>query len=152
MSLEGATAVHMVADGTLVVTGVAAGTAAASAGSACTDGSEKVDGYYWHHLATNKNSVSTLRGGPWTPRFEDFFEMAGMRLDAKENRIYLKGHTGPHPKEYHDEVYDRFQRAMRNCGTIAQCRSKLVTTLEQLADEVCTPGSHLHRLITKSQD
>jgi hypothetical protein len=152
LSLEGASAVQMVADGTVLVTGVAAGTVATSAGSACTDGSEKADGYYWHHIATNKNSISTLRGGPWTPRFEDFFEMVGMSLDAKENRIYLKGHKGPHPEEYHDEVYDRIQRAMRNCGTVAQCRSRLVTVLEQLADEICTPGSHLHRLMTKPGD
>lgn len=152
LSLEGAEAVQMVADGTLVVTGVAVGTAAATAGSACTDGSEKLDGYRWHHLATNKNDISDLRGGPWTPRFEDFFDKAGMSLDAKQNRVYLKGHKGPHPEEYHDEVYDRLQRAMRNCGTVAQCRSGLVTALKQLADELCTPGSHLHRLITKSQD
>ncbi|HEX5748052.1 MAG TPA: AHH domain-containing protein [Archangium sp.] len=152
LSLEGASAVQMVADGTVLVTGVAAGTVATSAGSACTDGSEKTDGYSWHHLATDKNSISTLRGGPWTPLFEDFFEMAGMSLDAKENRIYLKGHKGPHPKEYHDEVYNRLQRAMRNCGTLAQCRSRLVTALKQIADELCTPGSHLHRLITKSGD
>ncbi|MCY1083522.1 AHH domain-containing protein [Archangium sp. miwbw1] len=152
VTLEGASAVKMVADGTVVVAGVAAGTAAASAGSACSDGSEKMDGYRWHHLATNKNDISNLRGGPWTPRFEDFFEMAGMSLDAKENLIYLKGHKGPHPEEYHDEVYDRLQRAMRNCGSIAQCRSKLVSALKQLADEICTPGSHINRLITKSQD
>jgi hypothetical protein len=117
VSLEGASAVQMVADGSILVAGVAAGTAAAS-GSACTDGSEKMDGYFWHHLATNKNSISALRGGPWTPRFEDFFEMAGMR----------------------------------NCGTISRCKSRLVTALEQLADEICTPGSHIHRLMTKSQD
>jgi len=152
VSLEGASAVRMVADGTIIVTGVAAGTAAATAGSACTDGSEKTDGYYWHHLATNKNDISALRGGPWTPRFEVLFEQAGMSLDAKENRIYLKGHKGPHPAEYHVAVYDQLRRAMRNCGTVAQCRSTLVTALEQLADEVCTPGSHLHRLLTKSQD
>ena len=71
LSLEGAEAVQMVADGTLVVTGVAVGTAAATAGSACTDGSEKMDGYHWHHLATNKNDISALRGGPWTPLFEE---------------------------------------------------------------------------------
>ncbi|KFA90809.1 hypothetical protein Q664_26205 [Archangium violaceum Cb vi76] len=152
LSLEGASAVQMVADGTVLVTGVAAGTVAATVGSACSDGSEAKDGYYWHHLATNKNSISDLRGGPWTPRFKLLFEMAGMDLDARENRIFLKGHKGPHPAGYHEVVYDTLRRAMRNCATVAQCRSALVTALQQLADEVCTPGSHLHQLVTKSQD
>ncbi|XHF15204.1 AHH domain-containing protein [Archangium gephyra] len=66
--------------------------------------------------------------------------------------MYCKGHKGPHPAEYHEAVYEKLRRAMRNCGTVAQCRGTLVTALEQLADEVCTPGSHLHRLITKPQD
>ncbi|QRK13614.1 AHH domain-containing protein [Archangium violaceum] len=139
----------MVADGTVLVAGVAAGTASATA---CSDGSEPRDGYYWHHLATNKNDTSTLRGGPWTPLFEEFFELAGMSLDAKENLVYLKGHKGPHPEAYHQALYDELRRAMSGCGTAALCKNKLVEVLAKIADEVCTPGSRLHRLITKSQD
>jgi len=150
VSLEGASAVRMVADGTVIVTGVAAGTAAATAGSACTDGSEKTDGYYWHHLATNKNDISALRGGPWTPRFEGLFEQAGMSLDAEENRIYLQGHKGPHPEEYHQEVYKKLSRALQGCTSVPRCRHKLLESLRALAQEVCTPGSHLNLLLTKS--
>src|SRR3712207_7872183 len=40
-----------------------------------------------HHLATNKNSVSTARGGPWTPRFRRIFKKAGMELDRKSTRL-----------------------------------------------------------------
>ena len=150
MTRAGASTVQMVADGTIVVAGVAAGTAASAVGSACTDGSGKKDGHHWHHLATNKNDLSTQNGGPWTPLFLTIFEMAGMGLDAAENLVYLKGHKGPHPEEYHLEVYGQLRRATRGCETISQCKSRLVEALKSLADEVCTPGSQLHKLATKS--
>jgi len=150
-TVEGAATVQMMADGTVVVTGVAAGTAVASAvGSACTDGAESREGYYWHHLATNKNDISTVQGGPWTPLFKRFFERAGMSLDAAENLVYLKGHKGPHPEAYHSEVYRRLEEALEGCRTAAQCKSSLVDALKELADDVCTPGSRLYRLLTKT--
>ena len=151
-SLEGATAVTMVADGTLLVAGVAAGTAASAVGSACADGTEKKEGHHWHHLATNKNETSSVSGGPWTPRFEDIFRRAGMSLDAPENRVYLKGHKGPHPAEYHKEVDRRLRTAVIRCRGLEQCRGLLLEALRELADEVCTPGSVLHRLATKAVD
>ncbi|WP_257457764.1 AHH domain-containing protein [Archangium lipolyticum] len=154
-TLVGASEVRMVADGTVLVTGVAAGTAAAragAAGSACTDGSQKQDGYQWHHLATNKNDSSPLNGGPWTPQVETIFAKAGMSLDAAENLVYLKGHKGPHPEEYHMEVYRRLRSAVAQCRSQPQCRGLLVESLRELADEVCTPGSHLHRLATRRVD
>ncbi|WP_395835848.1 AHH domain-containing protein [Archangium violaceum] len=149
LTLEGATTVQMVADGTVLVAGVAAGTAAAT-GSACSDGANPKDGYYWHHLATNKNDTSTLRGGPWTPRFEELFELAGMRLDAKENLVYLKGHKGPHPEEYHQEVHRRLEAVLARCRTPPQCRAFLVEELKKIANDVCTPGTALHRLLTRT--
>lgn len=153
LSMGGAQTVQMVADGTVIVTGVAAGTAAASAvGSACTDGSESQDGYHWHHLATNKNDISEQSGGPWTPRFAQVFELAGMGLDAVENLVYLKSHKGPHPEAYHREVYGKLRAAVRDCEDVLQCRSKLAKALKELADEICTPGSRLHRLVTRSGD
>ncbi len=151
VTVEGAATVQMVADGTVVVTGVAAGTVATSAvDSACTDGAESKEGYRWHHLATNKNDISTWYGGPWTPLFEKLFAKAGMSLDAAENLVYLKGHKGPHPEEYHSEVYQRLEAALRNCQTVAQCRSSLVRALSKLADEVCTPGASLHQWVTRT--
>ncbi|WP_395837301.1 AHH domain-containing protein [Archangium violaceum] len=152
MTVQGATTVQMVADGTVLVTGVAAGTAAATVGSACADGTEAKEGYHWHHLATNKNDISTVAGGPWTPRFEELFALAGMSLDVAENLIYLKGHKGPHPEEYHEAVFERLNRELRGCGTVARCRAKLLEALGKIAEEVCTPGSRLHRLVTKSRD
>jgi A nuclease family of the HNH/ENDO VII superfamily with conserved AHH len=38
-----------------------------------------------HHIATIENSKSTLRGGPWTPRFQKIFAKAGMRMKDVEN-------------------------------------------------------------------
>jgi hypothetical protein len=148
LSLEGATSVRMVADGTVLVTGVAVGTAAATLGGACADGSEKKNGHQWHHLATNKNDSSTLNGGPWTPRFEELFELAGMSLDAAENLVYLKGHKGPHAEAYHQEVHRRLEAALGQCRTVVRCRSLLAEALKKIAAEVCTPGSLLHQLLT----
>ncbi|MFL5354735.1 AHH domain-containing protein, partial [Archangium sp.] len=150
LTMGGTTTVQMVADGTVIVTGVAAGTAAAAGGSACIDGSEPKDGYYWHHLATNKNNVSTQRGGPWTPRFENLFELAGMSMDAAENLVYLKGHQGPHPEDYHQQVYDRLEAVLRRCRTPKECRTLFVEELERIATDVCTPGTELYRLLTKT--
>jgi hypothetical protein len=152
MTLEGVATVQMVADGTILVTGVAAGSVATTVGSACTDGSEPKDGHQWHHLATNKNDISTAHGGPWTPLFEELFARTGMSLDAAENLVYLKGHRGPHPEAYHREVYAKLVAAVEDCETASRCRSKLMEALKRLADEVCTPGSRLHTLVTKPQD
>jgi len=149
--MEGATTVQMVADGTIVVTGVAAGTAASSSalGSACSDGSESKAGHYWHHISTDKNRTSTLQGGPWTPRFEKIFAKAGMRLDARENLVYLSGHQGPHPEEYHFEVFRRLTAAVARCRTPPECQGRLRDALKSLSDEICTPGSRLNRLLSR---
>lgn len=151
---QGATTVQMVADGSLVVSGVAVGTAASSAsggaGSACTDGAVKKDGHQWHHLATDKNDISSVHGGPWTPLFQRFFTRAGMNLNDPANLIYLKDHQGPHSEEYHQEVYRRLEAAVAECRTPQQCRTRLSAALKELAAEVCTSGSWLNKLATRN--
>jgi hypothetical protein len=149
MTFQSAGTAHVVADGTIVIAGAALGTAASAVDSACSDGSRKKPGYQWHHLATDKNDVATARGGPWTPFFEQIFAKAGMSLNAPENRVYIQSHHGPHPEEYHEEIYDRLLAAVRDCKTTEHCRRRLVEALGELADKVCTPGSHLNRLLTK---
>jgi hypothetical protein len=148
-SIQYASSAHVVADGTIVLAGAAMGTAGSAAQSACTDGSEKKDGSEWHHLATIRNGKSPDRGGPWTPLFERLFAKAGMSLDDPANRVYLAGHYGPHPEEYHDEIYKRLESALGRCRGVPQCRSRLVAELRQISDEVCTRGSLLHRLVTR---
>ncbi|HVG62629.1 MAG TPA: AHH domain-containing protein [Hyalangium sp.] len=139
------------AEGALVVAGVAAGSGSAVLRSACSDGSSKPPGYETHHLATVENGKSTLRGGPWTPLFEELFAKVGMSLQDQANKVNLFGHFGPHPEEYHAEVFRRLREAVEDCRTQQQCRSKFVEALRKIADEVCTPGTKLHRLITKSR-
>ncbi len=71
-----------------------------------------------------------------------------MSLDASANKVYLLGHAGPHPEEYHDEVFRRLSNAVRTCTTTSKCRVKLTKEIYGTADEVCSPGSKLHRLAT----
>ncbi|MDY7233256.1 AHH domain-containing protein [Hyalangium rubrum] len=101
-----------------------------------------------HHIGTIANKQSTLRGGPWTPRFERLFARAGMRLKDPENIVPLQGHLGPHPQRYHDIVYRRLDRALGDCRAITECRGKLTRELRTLAEEIATPGTELNQLLT----
>ena len=145
-----------VADGTVVLMGVtgstAAGAVSAAVSSARTTGAcaeSKQDGHHRHHLCTNKNDKSERNGGPWTPDFEELFERAGMSLEDPANIVYLRGHKGPHPEAYHSEVFRRLEDAMSGCWPQAECRAKLVRTLDEIAGDVCKPGSTLHKLATR---
>lgn len=100
-----------------------------------------------HHICTNKNDVSDRTGGPWTPIFEDIFRRAGMTLKDPANLVRIKGHQGSHSREYHTEVLDRINRAMRGCRDAAQCRSALVGELNKLARDLTTAGTKLRKLV-----
>ena len=102
-----------------------------------------------HHIATNKNSEATWNGGPWTPKFQKIFNKAGMSLENSENIINVKGHQGPHPDEYHQEVFNRLTEAVEDCDDIASCRAELTKALRRLAQEISTPGTRLNELVTK---
>ncbi|OJT21541.1 hypothetical protein BO221_27405 [Archangium sp. Cb G35] len=152
----GSSAHVSVANGTVVLMGVTANTAAAAAGvafnprtaGACAE--SKQDDNQAHHIATNKNDTSEVAGGPWTPRFKKLFEQAGMSLDDPANIIYLQGHKGPHPEDYHVEVFKRLQDALRDCGTRPECRRNFMNALDELAGDICTPGSRLNKLATRN--
>jgi hypothetical protein len=135
--------------GVLLMAGAVAGGTGASLRSACADGVFTLLGYSWHHLATNKNTISDTRGGPWTPVFERIFSRAGMTLDDPANKIYLLNHAGPHSEEYHREIFRRLDRVIRTCPTKSACRTGLTRELSKIADEICTPGSKLNRLATQ---
>jgi hypothetical protein len=154
---EGARGQVRVADGTVVLMGVTANTTAAAVASAvgasrrtgaCAE-SKKEDNQA-HHLCTNKNDTSEASGGPWTPLFEELFERAGMSLDDPANIVYLRDHKGPHPEEYHQKIFERLEKALGTCRTRAECRTKLVEELDKIAGEVCTPGSKLNKLATRT--
>ncbi|MCY1083583.1 AHH domain-containing protein [Archangium sp. miwbw1] len=146
-----------VANGTVLLMGVSANTAASAVSAAaavsrttgaCREESDKGDAK-GHHIATNKNDTAEVRGGPWTPLFETFFKRAGMHLDEPANIVYLVGHQGPHPEAYHQEVHDRLSDAFSTCQTRAECKRKLIEALDKLAGDICRPGSMLYKLLTK---
>ena len=102
-----------------------------------------------HHIATNKNEISSARGGPWTPRFRKIFTKAGMNLDAGENRVPILDHKGPHTERYHRLVYEALDEATSGCRSINQCRAALIDALEELARQIATPGTELNQLVTR---
>ncbi len=103
-----------------------------------------------HHIATNKWWDATHSGGPWTPRFQDIFDRAGMSLNDPANKIRIPGHQGPHPQAYHEEVFERLNAATLECRGTRQCQEALVAELRALAVELHSEGSRLHTLVTRS--
>ncbi|MCP3099264.1 AHH domain-containing protein [Myxococcus sp. K15C18031901] len=110
--------------------------------------SQEMGGPRKHHIATNKNEVSTARGGPWTPLFRRLFKKAGMELKDPENIVPVAGHQGPHPQRYHELIFERLRQAVAECRKVVDCRKALTTELQALAKEVSTRGTELHRLVT----
>ncbi|PTL78236.1 AHH domain-containing protein [Vitiosangium sp. GDMCC 1.1324] len=156
---EAATAETSVANGTVLLMGALLGTEASAATAAikaarttggCREDNSKGDAPE-HHIATDKNGKAEVRGGPWTPQFEELFKLAGMSLNDPANRIFVIGHKGPHPEEYHREIYDRLQDVIGTCKTKAECKAKLTAALDAFASDICKPGSRLNKLVTKEQ-
>lgn len=102
-----------------------------------------------HHICTDKNWISTTTGGPWSPRFQDLFEGAGIGFNHPDNLVELAGHFGPHPEAYHRIVFQRLQAATKGLdqGTPGY-REAVLSTLRALGKEIRTPGTELNRLIT----
>ncbi len=94
---------------------------------------------------------STVRGGPWTPRFRKIFRKAGMELKDSENIVPLEGHKGPHPQAYHERVFDQLNGATANCRKVEECREALTRALQKLAKEVSTRGTDLNKLVTQGR-
>ena len=103
-----------------------------------------------HHIATNKNFKSPVRGGPWSPRFKRLFDKAGLDLDDAINKIRVPGHKGPHPQEYHERIYDRLDKATDGLEGDAY-RKALEDELEQIKKDVITPGHPLNKMLRKEK-
>jgi len=101
-----------------------------------------------HHIATVENEKSTHRGGPWTPKLKKFFDKARMSMEDTANKVRIPGHKGPHPKTYHERIYQRLAEAVEDCQTTAQCREALTRELGKLAGELRKVGSELNKLVT----
>ncbi|AFE04166.1 hypothetical protein COCOR_01602 [Corallococcus coralloides DSM 2259] len=104
-----------------------------------------------HHLATIRNEKSSKTGGPWTPLFRRIFKRAGMELKDPENIIEVPGHRGPHPRAYHERIYNRLDEATQGCRSVEACREALTQELRALANEAVTQGSILNRLLTQGR-
>ena len=59
-----------------------------------------------------------------------------MSLNDLANIVFLKGHKGPHPEEYHREVLRRVRDALGECKTAADCRNRLEDELDRIAADV----------------
>jgi hypothetical protein len=115
-----------------------------------TQGTSPGDRVDVHHIATIENSKSTLRGGPWTPKFQKIFDRAGMRMKDVENTVPIEGHKGPHPERYHQLVFEELDGATQGCRSLAECRVALTKALDWLAKEIATSGTELNRLVTRA--
>jgi hypothetical protein len=104
-----------------------------------------------HHIATDKWWESPHSGGPWSPQFEVIFNRAGMSLNDPANIVHVRGHKGPHPAKYHEQVLRRLDEATATCRTIQKCQEALKAELQQLAREIATPGTRLNKLVTRSE-
>ncbi|WP_223753981.1 AHH domain-containing protein [Myxococcus sp. RHSTA-1-4] len=89
--------------------------------------------------------------GAWTPRYQEIFDREGMSLDDAANQIRVPGHKGPHPRESHEEVYERLDEATSTCKSIERCREALTKILGVLAREVSKQGTKLNRLVTRTE-
>ncbi|WP_370452574.1 AHH domain-containing protein [Corallococcus sp. CA054B] len=137
------------AEGAITIT-LAPGALAMTAGGPGAGSTLKVDADGpWHHIASDKFSTSTNNGGPWTPRYQEIFDRAGMSLDDATNQVRVPGHRGPHPRKYHEEVYERLDEATATCKSIERCREALTRILGVLARELSEPGTRLNRLVTR---
>ena len=104
-----------------------------------------------HHIATNKWHDATHSGGPWTPQFKQLFDKAGMSLDDPANKVRIKGHKGPHPREYHEHVFEVLSDATRTCRDMRQCRASLTKALGRLRQQLEAEGTFLNKLVTRTQ-
>jgi RHS repeat-associated protein len=96
-----------------------------------------------HHIATDKSEK-------WKAIFEDFFYQAGLDLEGDYNLVALpkEWHGGPHVEEYHWAVYERLASATEGVQPYSErYTQRVLDTLGDLALEILTPGTEMHRLV-----
>lgn len=136
-----------VAEGTFTVVLPANAFSMAARGTFSSEAPKK-DKAEWHHIATIENGKSPLRGGPWTPRFKEIFDKAGMSMNDPANKVQLIGHKGPHPEAYHRAVFRRLDDATSACPNQRECAHALRKVLQDLAAELNKMDSELYKLLT----
>jgi hypothetical protein len=110
-----------------------------------------------HHICTNKNCVSYQRGGPWTPRYQVFFDRSNypgastsLSIDkASENLVSVPGHFGPHPEAYNVYVFDQLTEATAGIAPYTpQYRAAVTNALDDIAIQANTIGSQVNIWLT----
>ncbi|HSP79527.1 MAG TPA: AHH domain-containing protein, partial [Myxococcaceae bacterium] len=71
-------------------------------------------------------------------------------MEDSANKVQIPGHKGPHPREYHEEVYRRLRDATSTCQNTLECRNALVAELRRMAQELTNQNSNLYKLLTQS--
>jgi filamentous hemagglutinin len=73
-----------------------------------------------------------------------------MTLQDQDNLVYVLGHKGPHPQEYHEAVRDRLEYALRDkaFGSAAY-QDALRSELAAMRFDIQTSGTYLNKLVTK---
>jgi hypothetical protein len=104
----------------------------------------------YHHIATNKNTISEARGGPWTPKFKPLFDKAGVDMDSIDNIVDVPGHRGPHPEAYHDAILNSLLAATKN-KTGQQWIDAFKARLALLKVQCATEGHKLNNMLTNPQ-
>jgi len=74
-----------------------------------------------------------------------------MSLNDPANMVRIRGHKGPHPQEYHEEVYRRLREAMQGCRSTHQCKELLKAALKELADEIAIKGTTLNKNVSRPE-
>ena len=102
-----------------------------------------------HHVCTNKSCTSTANGGPWTPKFQEFFDNAGLNINAEINKIAVPGHQGPHPVTYHQYVYKELNDATSGLAPGTSAYTNAVTgALNRIKQQAVTPGHQVNSWLT----
>ena len=70
-----------------------------------------------------------------------------MSLQDSDNIVQVLNHSGPHPEEYHQEVFNRLIAATRGLDGDA-FGAALRGELRAMGTELSTPGTPLNLLIT----
>ena len=95
-----------------------------------------------HHIATIYEGEEN-----WASQFSDIFNEAGYDLEDDINKVMVDDHFGPHPAEYHQEVYDTLSKAVQGLSG-PEYRSAFEQAMYTLRQRVVTPGDQLNIWLT----
>ncbi|MCY1376746.1 hypothetical protein D9M69_642600 [compost metagenome] len=75
------------------------------------------------------------------------FDKAGLTMQDELNKVWVAGHQGPHPQEYHALVYQRLKNLESLPADAYQQAFK--EELTKIGQEIQTPGTRMNKLVTK---